>query len=130
MVPMPLLVDENVPQSVADYLAGRGHNVENVRDLFLGGTPDAIIAAVADKNGWIVVTLDRDYRQLAARIPKGGKGAVSRMGRISLRVDPSQAVTRVEQSIELIEFEYGRRLSQKDRRLIVDITNTTVTFAG
>jgi predicted nuclease of predicted toxin-antitoxin system len=130
MVPMPLLCDENLPQSVANYLTERGHNVSYVRDLFLGGTPDAIIAAVADKNGWIVVTCDRDYRQIAARIPKGGKAALKRMGRISLRCHPAHAVLKTQEHIELIEFEYGRRLSQKDKRLIVEITETTVVFAG
>jgi predicted nuclease of predicted toxin-antitoxin system len=130
MVAMPLLIDEDVPQSAANFLAARGHNVAYVRDLFLGGSPDAIIAAVADKRGWIVVTCDRDYRRLAPRIPKGGKAGLKRMGRIGLRCSQARALSRLEAEIELIEFEYGRRLSRKDSRLLIDVTDTTVSVIG
>ena len=44
---MALLVDENVPASVATFLADRGHEVRLVRELFPAGTPDPVIAAVA-----------------------------------------------------------------------------------
>jgi len=30
---MTLLIDENVPASVADFFAGRGHSVEYVREI-------------------------------------------------------------------------------------------------
>jgi predicted nuclease of predicted toxin-antitoxin system len=48
---MLLLIDENVPMSVARFLADRGHDVRFVRDLFPAGTPDPIIAMIGDKLG-------------------------------------------------------------------------------
>jgi len=71
MVVMPLLIDENVPESVTDFLRERGHRVDHVRDLYLAATPDPIIAAVADRMGAIVVTWNhRDFKKLAARVPR------------------------------------------------------------
>lgn len=46
---MLLLIDENVPNSVAEFLAERGHDVRLVRDLFPAGIPDPVIATIGDR---------------------------------------------------------------------------------
>jgi predicted nuclease of predicted toxin-antitoxin system len=53
---MLLLIDENVPNSVAKFLADRGHDVRFVRDLLPAGTPDPVVAVVGDRLSAIVVT--------------------------------------------------------------------------
>ena len=70
---MLLLVDENVPQSVADFFAARGHQVKQVRDILPAGTPDPVIAAVGDQMSAIVVTWDKDFESLVGRIPRAAK---------------------------------------------------------
>jgi predicted nuclease of predicted toxin-antitoxin system len=52
-----LLIDENVPRSVAEVFARRGHDVRLVRDLFPAGIPDLVIATIGDRLSAIVVTL-------------------------------------------------------------------------
>ena len=43
---MRLLIDENVPDSVAQFFASRGHEVLYARDLLPRGTPDQVIAVL------------------------------------------------------------------------------------
>jgi predicted nuclease of predicted toxin-antitoxin system len=58
---MLLLIDENVPTSIAEFFTSRGHEVKFVLDLLPGGTPDPVIATVGDRLAAIVVTWDRDF---------------------------------------------------------------------
>lgn len=127
MVVMPLLIDENVPESVTDFFRERGHRVDHVRDLYLAATPDPIIAAVADRMGAIVVTWNhRDFKKLAARVPRGGQAALRRLGRINFRCAESLGRQRAEQVIEIIEAEYERAQNRRDKRLLVEVTQTSV----
>lgn len=82
---MRLLIDENVPQSVANFFASRGHTVEYVKDLFPARTPDPVIATIGDQMSAIVVTWDKDFETLVSRVPAGGRAAFRRLGRISFR---------------------------------------------
>jgi predicted nuclease of predicted toxin-antitoxin system len=127
MVVMLLLIDENVPESVTTFLRERGHDVRHVRDLFLPGTPDPVIASGADRIGAIVVTWNhRDFKKLAARVPKGGAAALRRLGRINCRCPEPQGRARVEQVIDVIEGEYERAQMRRDKRLLIEITMTSV----
>jgi predicted nuclease of predicted toxin-antitoxin system len=129
MVVMLLLIDENVPASVSDFLSERGHQVQYVRDHFLPGTADPIVAAGGDRMGAIIVTWDqRDFRRLASRVPEGGKAAFRRLGRISFRCPESKGRMRIKQVIEAIEAEYERAQRRADQRLLVEITTTSVRF--
>ena len=122
---MHLLVDENVPDSVARFLAGRGHHVELVRDRLGQMTPDQYVAWVGDELGAIVVTMDRDFKQIVARVPHGGRARLKSLGRISLRCRESRALARLQDFIEDIELEYERLQSRSDARLIVEINETS-----
>ena len=128
MVAIPLLIDENVPESVTDLFRERGHAVQLVRELLLSGSPDPIIAAVADRMGAVVVTWDRDFNRLIQRVPKGGRGAVRRAGRISFSCNEARGRARLESIIESIEFEYERSQRVGTGRFIVSISESTFTF--
>jgi predicted nuclease of predicted toxin-antitoxin system len=129
MVVMRLLIDENVPESVASFFRERGHEVLYVRDILLPSTPDPVVAAAGDRLGAIIVTWDqRDFRRLAARVPEGGQAALRRLGRISFRCPESSGRKRLEQVIGLIEAAYVQAQEQKDSRLLVEITKTNVRF--
>ncbi|HYM15214.1 MAG TPA: DUF5615 family PIN-like protein [Dehalococcoidia bacterium] len=123
---MRLLIDENVPDSVSEFFRERGHEVQLVRDLFPNGTPDEVIAAMGDKLEVIVVTWDRDYRRLASRAPSGTRSRFRKLGRIVFRCNESRGRRRLQELIETIEFEYQQVQSRRDKRLIVEISETTV----
>ena len=65
---MNLLVDENIPRSVAQALAAAGHDVRAVRTVARGAT-DAEVVQLAIVEGRIIVTADKDFADFAVRFP-------------------------------------------------------------
>lgn len=118
---MRLLIDENVPRSVAEFFASRGHTVEYVKDLFPARTPDAVIATIGDQMSAIVVTWDRDFETLVSRVPAGGRAAFRRLGRISFRCREPRGLELVQRWIASIEFHYEQALERDDLRMIVQV---------
>jgi predicted nuclease of predicted toxin-antitoxin system len=118
---MRLLIDENVPKSVAGYFAERGHEVQYVRDLLPAGTPDPVVARIGDRLSAIVVTWDRDFDSIVKRIPDGNKTAFRRLGRISFRCSEPQGKELLERWIDSIEFHYACAIARTDFRMIIQI---------
>ena len=125
---MHLLIDENVPDSVSEFLRSRGHTVDLVRERLGQMTPDDFIAWIGEELGAIVVTIDKDFRAIVERVPKGGRRKFNNLGRISLRCRETRALARLAEFIEEIEQEHERVLSRADRRLIVEVTETSFTI--
>jgi predicted nuclease of predicted toxin-antitoxin system len=121
---MRLLIDENVPSSVAEFFASRGHEVQYVRHLFPAGTPDPVIARVGDRLSAIVVTWDRDFETIVRRIPEGNKSAFRRLGRISFRCREPNGVALLSRWIQMIELHYAQAQAQPDFRMIVQIQDS------
>lgn len=125
---MLLLIDENVPNSVAELFQARGHDVRFVRDLFPAGTPDPVIAAVGNRLDAIVVTWDRDFTSLLRRVPEGNRTRFRRLGRISFSCNEVKGRELLERWIEMIEFQYEQARSKPDIRMIVQIQESGVKF--
>jgi predicted nuclease of predicted toxin-antitoxin system len=121
---MLLLIDENVPNSVAQLFSSRGHDVRFVRDLLPAGTPDPVVATVGDRLSAIVVTWDRDFESLVKRIPEGNRAKFRRLGRISFRCNETQGRALLERWIDHIEFHYKSALQKDDFRMIVQIQDS------
>lgn len=118
---MLLLIDENVPQSVADLFAERGHEVKFVRDLLPAGTPDPVIAEIGNRLSAIVVTWDRDFDSLVRRIPTGSRTAFRKLGRISFQCNEARGRMLAEKWIASIEFHYEQARQDQDIRMIVQV---------
>ena len=118
---MLLLIDENVPNSVAEYLASRGHEVRYVRDLFPGGTPDPVIATMGNRLSAIIVTWDRDFEKLVSRVPAGNRATFRRLGRISFRCNEAKGLALLKRWIDLLEYHYAQALNEDDFRMLVQI---------
>jgi predicted nuclease of predicted toxin-antitoxin system len=123
---MILIGDEDVPRSVIEYLRNRDHEVLLATELFMPPTADATIAAGADQRGAIIVTCDRDFDKLIQRNKLRFRSA----GRISLRCSQARAQMRLTQVLDLIEFEFQRRQSFQDKRVIVDVKDSNIVFQG
>jgi predicted nuclease of predicted toxin-antitoxin system len=118
---MPLLIDENVPNAVAAFFAERGHDVQFVRELLPAGAPDLVIAAIGDRHSLIVVTWDRDFDRLIARVPKGNVSRFRRLGRISFRCKEAQGLALLQRWIRHIEFHYEEALEEEHFRMILEV---------
>src|SRR5271154_827431 len=70
MVRMPLLMDECVRKAVCEVFAKRGHEIHYVAQELGQKTPDPLVAAAADENRLILVTVNyKHLKQLIARRP-------------------------------------------------------------
>lgn len=120
------LLDQNVPQSVADILASRGHDVLFSRDVLEQNSPDQLIAITAALEGLVVVTLDADFKRYRDLFPQGFRTQARRLtGRIVIGVKEPQAASRLAQVIDLIEFHHARA-ANSGIRLMLTVTATGI----
>lgn len=125
---MLLLIDENVPASVAEFFAERGHDVHYVRDLFPAGIPDPVIATIGDQLSAIIVSWDHDFDSIAPRIPHGNRARFRKLGRISFRCNEVRGRELAEKWIQHIELHYSLAQNDRDIRMIVQIQTNGVKF--
>jgi predicted nuclease of predicted toxin-antitoxin system len=123
---MRLLLDHNVPISVAEVFRSHGHTVQLVKDILPVDAPDQLIAAVGDEDGLILVTADKDFKQIASRIPRGARTRFRRLSRISLQCNEPQAAARVEVAMTLIEAEFSIAQNSPDKRIFIVIQNSGI----
>ena len=81
---MRLLADENFPLPTVARLRQAGHDVKWVR-TDLPGTRDATLLDVAESDSRVLLTLDKDFWQIALQRRK----ALERSGVILFRVHPA-----------------------------------------
>ena len=119
-----LIVDENVPSSVSEYLRQRRHSVTLAQDVFTRGTADFVIAIAADEQGAIVVTINcKHFERLVSKRDNRGNLRFPNMGLIALDCETSVMVTRLSEFIDLIEAEYALAQARQDKRLLVMVRN-------
>lgn len=73
---MKFLLDANLPRSAANVLRDLGYEIEDVRDVLLGGADDAVVAARAKAGRWIRVTRDFDFADIRNYPPQDYAGIV------------------------------------------------------
>jgi hypothetical protein len=85
-----------------------------------------VIATLGDSLSAIVVTWNhRHFKRLATRVPAGNRRLFRNLGRIDFRRRETRGRQRAEECIELIEFVYAQVQRRRDKRLLVEITETT-----
>lgn len=57
---MRLLIDENLPLEISEFLEEKGHDVKKVRDIAKGSEDERIVKIALD-NGRDILTLDLDF---------------------------------------------------------------------
>jgi len=100
------LIDECVPKSISDFLKKTPHDVSLVKDVLLEGTPDQVVAKIAEEQQAIIVTWNvKDFKRETKRF---------KFGMLSFRCPEPTGLALLEQDFELIHFELGR--AEKDGR--------------
>ncbi len=123
---MHFLLDENVPNSLADTLNGFGHDVTHVSDIVPPGSPDPIVATDGEEMDAVLVSFDGDFQKIAPRIPMGMRTRFRRLSRISLKCNEPQVSGRMAAAMSLIEFEFEIARNSNDQRMIVWLGNSYI----
>jgi len=123
---MRFFTDHCVPESVARFLESRGYEVIRLREKSAPDSPDNLVAAVAEANNAVLVSMDSDFRSIASRVGIGNR----RFKSLSLirfeRCNESRAAMRMERALSLIEHEWLTGNGPNDRRMFVVITEQTI----
>jgi predicted nuclease of predicted toxin-antitoxin system len=116
---MEFLHDHNVPDSVAKVMRELGHTVTLVRDILPTDSADPLVATTAEQMGAILVSVDKDFRQIAPRIPKGARARFRKLSRISIDCSENQAADRIRECMPFIELAWKQAQKRPDKRMIV-----------
>jgi len=108
------LVDAQLPSQLARFLNARGHDAQHTSELTDGNrTTDARIAELADHEGRVVVTKDRDFRDahLIRRSPQRllivTTGNITNAALLWLFDAHLDAVARALEEADLVELGAG-----------------------
>jgi predicted nuclease of predicted toxin-antitoxin system len=85
-----LLVDENVPRRVREWLRENGFDITNVSETPLKRSKDHTIAKYATENNMVILTLDLDFAQIYHTLKKGTLSV------IVIRANPATAFNILE----------------------------------
>jgi predicted nuclease of predicted toxin-antitoxin system len=114
------LVDENVPESIAEFLRVRGHRVLSARDELASGAPDPVIMASADAVGAVVVTWNRKHFK---RLAGGAARRYERAGLLCFSCREPDGRSRLEEEIEMIELQI-ERCGRNGTRIDIEVQRT------
>jgi predicted nuclease of predicted toxin-antitoxin system len=123
---MRLFIDHCVPESVPKMLEEMGYTVIRLREKTAPDSPDSLVAAVAEANNAVLVTMDGDFKAIAARTGIGQR----RYRRLSLirfeKCRESKAAHRLKSALSLVEHEWAIGNQSSDRRMFVVITGAAI----
>lgn len=124
---MQFLLDENVANSVLEMFLAAGHEAIFVRELLPVGSVDQLVAALADAQRSILVSHDRDFRQIAPRIPDGQKKRFRNLSQLRLMCPEPRAASRIRSCLPFIELEYQQAENRDNSRMLIEVKRTAVT---
>jgi predicted nuclease of predicted toxin-antitoxin system len=123
---LKFFLDHNVPASVGQILKDSGHAVIYLSDVIAENSPDQLVCAVAEANDCILVGHDGDMRQLAQRHGVGQR-RFRRLSLIKLSCRETRSARRVSEAMTLIEHEWDYSASSNDRRIFIEIGDSSIS---
>lgn len=123
-VSIPFFMDQNVPDSVGKFLETEGHTVVRLREVMATTTPDPVIAVACTKNGHVLVSHDKDFRQIAKRLNITQRQYQQSLHKITLECPEPEDVARLKDSLSLIEHEW--QLAREDRPMVIGIRSKSI----
>jgi len=101
-----ILVDENVPTSVMQFLKKRGLTATRVSEANLKGAKDQTIAQYAAKHNITMLTLDTDFAQIYHALHKG---TITAIGIRAKPAPPTNITEILEATLKKIKVEELRK---------------------
>jgi predicted nuclease of predicted toxin-antitoxin system len=121
---MDFILDENVPNNVADMLLGHGHTAVFIRDYVPPGSPDPLVATVAEQLNAVLISFDGDFQHIAPRVPQGQRARYRSLSRIWMRCFEPDGAERLEQALSLVEAEFMLAQQKADRRMLMWVASS------
>lgn len=121
---IPFFTDQNVPDSVGDALLAHKHHVIRLRDVMDGNTPDPIIAIACAADGQVLISFDKDFRQLSKRLNITQKQYHRSLHRIQMRCSEPNGARRIIEAISVIESEW--KLASHSRPMVIEISDVAI----
>lgn len=118
------LTDEDVPDSVGDFLRGKGHHVVRVREAeMLTGSPDKVVAAAARESDHVLVTHNyKDFRRVVRDHLESTNAKVDSLCVVELECGQVTAAQRISEELDLIVREFSRRREDPSKGVRISIT--------
>ena len=120
-----IFVDQCVPDSAGRAFIEAGHDVQFLRERLAPNSADTLVAAVALASEAVLLSLDRDFKKIATRLQFSAR-KLRTLSLIKLSCRESQAKTRLQQSMSLIEHEYEVMLASKGARLFIEVQKSCI----
>jgi predicted nuclease of predicted toxin-antitoxin system len=111
-----IIVDENIPESVAKYIETRGFKTYRISEGFLKSARDSVIAEFAAKKGLQVLTLDSDFAKLYHNIFRG------KITVLLIKANPPNA----ENIISVLDIALNKIKSAEIQNKLLIITKTRI----
>jgi predicted nuclease of predicted toxin-antitoxin system len=116
---MDFILDENVPRNVADMLLGHGHTAVFIRDYVPPGSPDPLVATIAEELNAVLISFDGDFQHIAPRVPHGQRARFKSLSRIWMRCIEPDGAERLEEALSLVEAEFMLSQQKRDKRMLM-----------
>ncbi len=90
-----------------------------VKDVLPTDAPDEVVATVSENAGAVLVSMDKDFKKIAPRMPDGHRARFRRLSLVSLDCIEPHAADRFRQAMSLVEAEFQLASQRLDSRMIV-----------
>ena len=114
-----ILVDENVPRDVREWLSQNGFNTVNVSQIHLKKAKDYALAKFAAKNSMAIITLDKDFAQIYRMFQKGTLTVIIVRANPAIPANIIEALNVAQQKINLSEIQNKLVIISKKRIRII-----------
>jgi hypothetical protein len=100
-------------------LSQNGHIAKFIREYIPEGSPDALVATIAQEIKATLISFDGDFERIAPRVPKGARQRFKRLSRIWMQCSEYQAAKRLELALSLIMAEHDLAIHRPDVRVMI-----------
>ena len=114
-----IIVDENIPRDVREWLAKNGFDIVNVSEIHLKSAKDYAIAEHAARNSIAIITLDKDFAQMYRRFQKGTLSVIIIRANPATPANIIETLNTAQQRINLNEIQNKLVIITKKRIRII-----------
>ena len=126
---MNFLLDESVTGDAYSALVLTGIVTRRSIDIIGSQRTDREVVELGDTMKSVVVDANpRHFRRLISRRPENNNLIFRFASRLSLKCEWSLEARRLHEVLHLVEYEWRRRQTLPDKRLIMEVANESVTL--